>query len=110
MLELSSLFCVAMATHLLRCKVHSVPQCFSAAPLIAAFQASVLAKIGTVFAMPRVTLSVADREHMALKLLALQRNQKMVAIIELAIRQYLENEGAYDLVIQSVSHQDDKRL
>lgn len=58
--------------------------------------------------MPRVTLSVADREHMALKLLALQRNQKMVAIIELAIKQYLENEGAYDLAIQSVSHQDDK--
>jgi hypothetical protein len=55
--------------------------------------------------MPRVTLTVADREHMALKLLALQSNQKMVAIIELAIRRYLEDEGAYDLTIQSKSEQ-----
>jgi hypothetical protein len=55
-------------------------------------------------AMPRVTLSVADREHMALKLLALQRNQKMIAVIELAIKQYLKDEGAYDLVIQSKSN------
>jgi len=54
--------------------------------------------------MPRVTLSVADREHMALKLLALQRNQKMIAVIELAIKQYLKDEGAYDLVIQSKSN------
>jgi hypothetical protein len=52
-------------------------------------------------AMPRVTLTVADREHMALKLLALQRNQKMVAIIDLAIKQYLKDQGAYDLAIQS---------
>jgi hypothetical protein len=51
--------------------------------------------------MPRVTLTVADREHMALKLLALQRNQKMVAIIDLAIKQYLKDQGAYDLAIQS---------
>jgi predicted transcriptional regulator len=55
--------------------------------------------------MPRITLSVADREHMALKLLALQRNQKMVAIIEQAIKQYLQAEGAYDLVIQSIGDQ-----
>jgi len=52
-------------------------------------------------AMPRVTLTVADREHMALKLLALQRNQKMVAIIDLAIKQYLKDQGAYDLAIRS---------
>jgi hypothetical protein len=51
--------------------------------------------------MPRVTLSVADREHMALKLLALQQNQKMVAIIDLAIKKYLKDQGAYDLTIQS---------
>ena len=53
--------------------------------------------------MPRVTLSVGDREHMALKLLALQRNVKMVAIIDVAIREYLEREGGYDLSIRSRS-------
>ena len=53
--------------------------------------------------MPRVTLSIADREHMALKLLALQQNQKMVTIIDLAIKQYLQDQGAYDLTIQSKS-------
>ena len=56
--------------------------------------------------MPRVTLSIAGREHMALKLLALQRNQKMVALIELAIRKYLGDEGAYDLAIRSRSDRD----
>ncbi len=51
--------------------------------------------------MPRVTLTVADREHMALKLLALQQNQKMVAIIDQAIKKYLQDQGAYGLTIQS---------
>jgi hypothetical protein len=51
--------------------------------------------------MPRVTLTVADREHMALKLLALQQNQRMVTIIDLAIKQYLKDQGAYDLTIQT---------
>jgi hypothetical protein len=57
--------------------------------------------------MPRVTLTVADREHMALKLLALQQNQKMVAIIDLAIKQYLKDQGAYDLTIQSKVDMDE---
>jgi hypothetical protein len=55
--------------------------------------------------MPRVTMSIADREHMALKLLALKRNQKMVGLIELAIRQYLKEQGAYELSIQSKGDQ-----
>jgi hypothetical protein len=59
-----------------------------------------------VAAMPRVTLSIADREHMALKLLALQRNQKMVAVIERAIKKYLDDEGAYDLAIRSRNDRD----
>ena len=52
-----------------------------------------------------MTLSVADRDHMALKLLALQRNLKMVAILEIAIKQYLESECAYDLTIHSKNDQ-----
>lgn len=56
--------------------------------------------------MPRVTLLIAEREHMALKLLALQRNQKMVAVIELAIKKYLDDEGAYDLAVRSLSDPD----
>jgi len=50
-------------------------------------------------------MSIADREHMALKLLALKRNQKMVGLIELAIRQYLKEQGAYELSIQSKGDQ-----
>jgi hypothetical protein len=55
--------------------------------------------------MHRVTLTIGDRERLALKLLALQRNQKMVAIIQIAIKKYLEEEGAYNLTIQSVDEQ-----
>jgi predicted transcriptional regulator len=51
--------------------------------------------------MPRVTLSLSDREHLALKLLALNRKQKMVAVMKEALREYLEKEGAFDLSIQS---------
>lgn len=56
--------------------------------------------------MPRVTLSIAEREHMALKLLALQRNQKMVAVIERAIKKYLDDEGGYKLAIRSRNDSD----
>ena len=51
--------------------------------------------------MPRVTLSLSDREHLALKLLALNRKQKMIAVMKEAIGEYLEKEGAFDLSIKS---------
>jgi hypothetical protein len=42
--------------------------------------------------------------QLALKLLALQRNQEFLALIQVAIKKYLEK-GAYNLMIQSVDEQ-----
>lgn len=36
-----------------------------------------------------------------MKLLALQREQKLVTVIQEAIQEYLKGNGAYDLCIQS---------
>lgn len=49
--------------------------------------------------MPRITLSISDRDHLALKLLSLQSNRKLIALIQDAIAKYLESEGAYALEI-----------
>ena len=51
--------------------------------------------------MSRITLSVDQRDHNALRLLALQRNKKVMSLIQDAIRQYLTREGGYNLVIRS---------
>jgi hypothetical protein len=51
--------------------------------------------------MPRITLALGEREHLALKLLSLRRNQKVIALLKEAVLQYLDREGAYNLEIQS---------
>ena len=52
--------------------------------------------------MPRVTITLQQRDHLALKLLALSRQQKMVQLMEEALRSYLEHSGAYRLGITSI--------
>lgn len=52
--------------------------------------------------MSRITLSVDQRDHNALRLLALQRNKKVMSLIQDTIRQYLTREGGYNLVIRSI--------
>lgn len=52
--------------------------------------------------MPRVTITLQPRDHLALKLLALSRQRKMVHVMEDALRTYLEQSGAYRLGITSV--------
>lgn len=52
--------------------------------------------------MGRITITLDDRDHLALKLLSLQRNEKIVALLQDAMREYLFRAGAYDLVIRSV--------
>lgn len=42
-----------------------------------------------------------ERDHLALKILALHKRTKIVAIIQDAMREYLDKEGAYDLAILS---------
>ncbi len=51
--------------------------------------------------MARITISISDRDHLALKLLSLQSNKRVLAIIQEAIQQRLLAEGAYNLVIRS---------
>jgi len=51
--------------------------------------------------MPRITLALGDREHLALKLLSLRRNKKVLALLQDAVVQYLDREGAYQLKIES---------
>ncbi|MEY2643844.1 MAG: hypothetical protein RLZZ611_493 [Cyanobacteriota bacterium] len=51
--------------------------------------------------MPRITLALGEREHHALKLLSLHKNKKMLALLQEALAEYLQKEGAYELKIQS---------
>ena len=51
--------------------------------------------------MARITIALSDRDHLALKLLSLQKGKRVIKIIQEAIEQHLSNEGAYDLEIQS---------
>ena len=50
--------------------------------------------------MSRITLSISDRDHSAIRLLALYRNESMLSLIRDALQQYLEREGAYALEIR----------
>lgn len=56
--------------------------------------------------MPRITLALEDREHLALKLLSLRRNKRVLALLQEAVAQYLEREGAYLLTIKSSDSDD----
>ena len=62
----------------------------------------------TCCSMGRVTINLNDRDHLAFKLLALQRDKRLVILIQDAMRDYLERNGAYDLSIQGGSHSDDE--
>ncbi|MEY4360373.1 MAG: hypothetical protein RLZZ631_1859 [Cyanobacteriota bacterium] len=48
----------------------------------------------------RVTITLDDRDHLAFKLLALQKDEKLIALIQEAMRQYLDRNGAYELSIR----------
>ena len=51
--------------------------------------------------MARITIALSDRNHLALKLLSLQKGKRVIKIIQEAIEQHLSNEGAFELEIQS---------
>ena len=51
--------------------------------------------------MPRLTIAVEERDHYALKLLAIRRHKRMAAVVDEAIKFYLEHSNAYDLDIRS---------
>jgi hypothetical protein len=49
--------------------------------------------------MRRVTFSVEDADHLALKLLAIHERKAMVEVLQEALRSYLENKEAYLLAV-----------
>lgn len=51
-------------------------------------------------------MAISDRDHDALRLLSLHRNRKIISLIQEAIGQYLEREGAYELEITSTRADD----
>ena len=55
----------------------------------------------TCVCVGRVTITMNERDHLALKILALHKRTKIVAIIQDAMREYPDKEGAYDLAILS---------
>ena len=50
-------------------------------------------------AMRRVTFSLEDADHLALKLLAIHERKAMVDVVQEAIKTYLENKEAYLLAV-----------
>ncbi len=50
--------------------------------------------------MARVTIALDDRDHLAMKLLALQRGAAMTSLLQEAIKEYLDRRGGYDLAEQ----------
>lgn len=53
--------------------------------------------------MGRITIALNERDHLALKLLALQKDEKLVTLLNLALQEYLKKTGAYDLAIKSTN-------
>ena len=49
--------------------------------------------------MRRVTFSLEEADHLALKLLAIHEQKSMVAVVQEAIGNYLENKEAYSLTV-----------
>jgi hypothetical protein len=56
--------------------------------------------------MGRVTITLSDRNHLALKLLALQKNAKINVLVQEALVEYLKQEGGFDLYIESQRPED----
>ncbi len=49
--------------------------------------------------MARITLSLKEADHLALKLLAIKEKKAMVAVVQEAITKHLEETGAYRLSV-----------
>ena len=56
--------------------------------------------------MPRLTISLDDQDHLALKLISLRDNRRLSEVIDEAIKLYLYNSGAYSLSITDQANQD----
>jgi hypothetical protein len=50
--------------------------------------------------MPRLTISLSEDEHQALKLLTLMEKKKLVAVVREAIQNHLISKGAFNLEVK----------
>ena len=67
---------------------------------------SSIAAYAAPWSLGRVTINLNDRDHLAFKLLSLQQDKKLVALIQEAMHDYLQSKGAYNLVISSQASSD----
>jgi hypothetical protein len=49
--------------------------------------------------MARITLSLKEADHLALKLLAIKQKKAMIAVVQEAITKHLDETGAYRLSV-----------
>jgi hypothetical protein len=54
----------------------------------------------TLYPMPRLTISLSEDEHQALKLLTLMEKKKLVAVVREAIQNHLISKGAFNLEVK----------
>jgi hypothetical protein len=54
----------------------------------------------------RITIALSDKDHLAMKLLALQEGTSVTLLLREAIREYLISRDGYDLTIKSDSTQE----
>lgn len=57
--------------------------------------------------MPRLTITLSEEEHQALKLLTLMERKKLVAVVQEAIHNHLKTKGAFNLEVRSRPESDD---
>ena len=60
--------------------------------------------------MPRLTIALEEKDHLALKLVSLRKNQRLNEIIDEAIKFYLSNTGGYELRISEGNAETDKQF
>ena len=51
--------------------------------------------------MPRLTITLSDEEHQALKLLTLMERKKLVTVVQEAIHNHLKTKGAFHLEVRT---------
>jgi hypothetical protein len=53
--------------------------------------------------MPRLTIALDEKDHLALKLLSLRENRRLSEVIDDAIKFYLSSSGGYGLRISDAA-------
>lgn len=56
--------------------------------------------------MPKITVSISEADHMALKLLAIVENKNIGNVLIDAVRGHLTKKGAHDLNVQKRPNKD----